>query len=173
MSHVTARNTGSGGRIRTERVRGSIRQEIAEMLLRQEIRDPRLAGFISITDVRLTPDLQYATVYFSVVDGELSALSFAKGGEGEEAVGSVAASVEAAGTRAKACQEALTHAAGFIRSQLGRRISFRHTPHLRFLPDNSMDYGMRMDRLLDSLHIPPPEAEESGPAPSIEKRSDR
>ncbi len=168
MSHTTAHNTGSGGRIRTERVRGSIRQEIADMLLRQELHDPRLVGFISITDVRLTPDLQYATVYFSVVERDVSVLLPAEGRvPGEEGMAVGAAVAEA---RAKACQQALTHAASFIRSQLGRRIALRHTPHLRFLPDNSLDYGMRMDRLLGSLHIPPAEADESKPVSPEEER---
>lgn len=170
MSHVTAHNTGSGGRIRTERVRGSIREEIAGMLLRQEIHDPRLVGFISITDVRLTPDLQYATVYFSVVEGDMSVLSPVK--DGAEAAESIVVGAEAVGARVKACQQALTHAAGFIRSQLGRRIQFRHTPHLRFLPDNSLDYGMRMDRLLNSLHIPPAETEEVSATQPTMKRAD-
>ncbi|MBF0399988.1 MAG: ribosome-binding factor A [Magnetococcales bacterium] len=160
MKQVTAHNTGSGGRIRTERVQGSIRQEIAEMLLRQEIHDPRLAGFISITDVRLSADLQHATVYFSVVEENMVELQPL----GEGAVVAEPPAVAAGPTgrtesRAEICQRALTHAAGFIRSQLGRRIQLRHIPHLRFLPDHSLEYGMRMDRLLGSLDIPPAETD--------------
>ncbi len=154
MKQGTAQRTGSGGRIRTERVRGCIRQEIADMLLRQEIHDPRLSGFISITDVELSRDLQYATVYFSLLEGNSPALSPVRvvtEGEG------VPLSPAAEGGRIAECQKALTHAAGFIRSQLGRRIQFRHTPHLRFLPDHSLDYGMRMNRLLGSIDIPPDE----------------
>ena len=123
--------------IRTERVRGHIRKEIAEMLLKQEIRDPRLTGFVSITDVRLSPDLQYATVYFSVVGGETVVT------QGED--GSV--------DHVQNCQEALSHAAGFIRGQLGRRIQLRHTPSLRFLPDNSLNYGRRIENLLKSVPV--------------------
>ncbi|MBF0460811.1 MAG: ribosome-binding factor A [Magnetococcales bacterium] len=156
MSHVAAQHTGSGGRIRTERVRGIIREEIAGMLLRQEIHDPRLSGFISITDVRLSADMNYATVYFSVVEESGPALSPPPVVAAEEGHQGPA---EAEGGRSRACQQALAHAAGFIRSQLGRRIQLRHTPHLRFLPDHSLDYGMRMDRLLGSLQIPPAETE--------------
>ncbi|MEO5338939.1 MAG: ribosome-binding factor A [Magnetococcus sp. MYC-9] len=153
---------GAGGRVRTERVRGAIRQEIAEMLLRQELRDPRLTGFISITEVRLSPDLQYATVYFSVVEEQGAALLPA----GEPAI-DTAQQPTLGVDRVRACQQALTHAAGFIRSQLGRRIQLRHIPHLRFLPDNSLEYGMRMNRLLGSLHIPPAEeGETSSPRPT-------
>ena len=150
MNHLPAKGAAPGGRIRTERVRGFIRQEIADMLLRQEIHDPRLSGLVSITDVEVSRDLQHATVYFSVVERDLSVLSPVPlpSPEGKTATG---------GELIRECQQALTHAAGFIRSQLGRRMRLRHTPHLRFLPDNSLDYGMRMNRLLDQLHIPPAE----------------
>ncbi|MBF0186077.1 MAG: 30S ribosome-binding factor RbfA [Magnetococcales bacterium] len=131
----------SGGRIRRERVAAAIRQEIADMLLRQEVHDPRLAGLITITDVNLSADLQHATVYFSLLAGE----------------GVDLATTEAKSLieeRLQSCQRVLSHAAGFMRSQLGKRLSLRHTPQLRFEPDTSLDYGMRMDRLLHSLHIP-------------------
>lgn len=145
MNPVSSGGPGSGGRIRTERVGGFIRQEIADMLLKQEVHDPRLGGFVSITDVQVSRDLQHATVYFSVVAQSPSVLSSIPDapGEGDEAV-----------TRA---QQALNHAAGFIRSQLGRRLHLRYTPHLRFVPDHSLEYGMRMNRLLNQLHIPPAE----------------
>ncbi|MBF0160924.1 MAG: ribosome-binding factor A [Magnetococcales bacterium] len=162
MKHMSASRTGSGGRIRTERVRASIRQEIADMLLRQEIHDPRLVGFISITDVRLSTDLQYATVYFSVVDKPGAAL---EGGNAEPESGSPLQPSAAERERLQVCQQALTHAAGFIRGQLGRRIQLRQTPHLRFLPDHSLDYGLRMNQLLGSLQIPPADEAESLPAP--------
>ena len=166
MKHRTTPRTGSGGRIRTERVRASIRQEIADMLLRQEIHDPRLVGFVSITDVRLSPDLHYATVYFSVVEERGAALA-AVDSNPDAAHASPAES-----ERLQSCQQALTHAAGFIRSQLGRRVQLRHTPHLRFLPDHSLDYGMRMNRLIGSLNIPPKEEEATPvlpPSPTKER----
>ncbi|WP_130473062.1 30S ribosome-binding factor RbfA [Candidatus Magnetaquicoccus inordinatus] len=144
MNRTMELTGGSGGRIRTERVAGSIRQEIAEMILRQEIHDPRLAGLLTITDVQLSADLQHATVFFSLLGGEAA---------GSEVTASEAkAAVE---ERMQSCQRVLTHAAGFIRSQLSKRLSLRHTPQLRFEPDTSLDYGMRMDRLLHSLQIPP------------------
>ncbi|MEO5364394.1 MAG: ribosome-binding factor A [Magnetococcus sp. DMHC-8] len=165
MTHWTAQHTGSsGGRIRTERVRGAIRQEIADMLLRQEIHDPRLTGFVSITDVQLSRDLQHATVYFSAVEGDatgLAAVSPAVPPPGD------VLPAGAGRDRVDLCQQVLTHAAGFIRSQLGRRLSLRHVPHLRFLPDHSLDDGMRMDRLLGSLHIPPADEEgDASPGPA-------
>jgi ribosome-binding factor A len=118
------------------------------MLLRQEIHDPRLTGLISITDVQLSADLQHATVYFSLLGAAGAAVA-----DGE----SKASVTE----RLQGCQRVLMHAAGFIRAQLGKRISLRHTPQLRFEPDTSMDYGMRMDRLLHTLQIPS-EVEDEG-----------
>lgn len=132
--------------VRAERVRGHIRREIAEMLLKQEIRDPRLTGFVSITDVQLSRDLQYATVYFSVMGHGTLGVQDAQDAQDEGAENPL-----------KNCQEALTHAAGFIRKQLGRRIRLRHTPALRFLPDESLNYGRRIENLLGSIPIPPEE----------------
>lgn len=130
--------------IRTERVRGHIRKEIAEMLLKQEVHDPRLKGVVSITDVRMSPDLQHATVYFSVMGHGVSAEQDEGDADGPTQV----------------CQRVLTHASGFIRTRLGRRLKLRHTPQLRFLPDDSMNYGRRIENLLDSL--PTPLGEEQG-----------
>ncbi|MBF0623731.1 MAG: 30S ribosome-binding factor RbfA [Magnetococcales bacterium] len=123
---------------RTNRIRSEIQREIALMLERGEVKDPRLSGLISISDVEVSRDLQYATVYMTVF-----------GGEGED----------------PGAQDLkiLNGAAGFIRSRLSRRLSMRQTPQLRFAIDGSFEYGSRMDRLLKSLNLPQtpsPEEEE-------------
>lgn len=117
--------------VRTDRVRGWIRKEIAAMLLRGEIHDPRLEGLVSITDVVTSRDFNYATVYFT---------SF-----GQDAAASL---------------ESLSRAAGFIRSQLGRRLKLRHIPELRFKVDDSQFKGERIQQILGSLEIPVPTEEE-------------
>ncbi|MBF0426016.1 MAG: 30S ribosome-binding factor RbfA [Magnetococcales bacterium] len=120
------------GIIRTERVRGEIRREIAAMLERGEVRDPRLTtGLVSISDVEVSRDLGYATVYFSVLGGD----------EGAD-IGA-----------------ALNHATGFLRSRLAHRLRMRQVPLLRFVKDGSFEYGHRIDALIASLHIPPEEPE--------------
>ncbi|MBF0445195.1 MAG: 30S ribosome-binding factor RbfA [Magnetococcales bacterium] len=112
--------------VRTDRASGLIRKEIALMLLGGEIHDPRLSGVVSITDVEMSRDLQYATVYFTMYGGEQ-----AEGLEG------------------------LKSSAGFIRRQLGRKLKMRRVPELRFKSDNSMVQGEKIDRLLNSIDIPP------------------
>ncbi|MBF0153548.1 MAG: 30S ribosome-binding factor RbfA [Magnetococcales bacterium] len=115
--------------VRTERVRVQIRREIADMLERGEVKDPRLTGLVSISDVEVSRDLSYATVYYSILGVDAT---------------------DAAG-------EALNHAAGFVRSRLARRLKIRQIPILRFTRDTSFEYGNQIDRLLQSLHIPPTE----------------
>jgi ribosome-binding factor A len=116
--------------VRTDRASGLIRKEIALMLLGGEIHDPRLGGVVSITDVEMSRDLQYATVYFTMY-----------GGDHEEGL------------------EGLKSSAGFIRRQLGRKLKMRRVPELRFKADHSMVQGEKIDRLLNSIDIPPPEDE--------------
>lgn len=125
--------------IRTERVGELIRQEVAAMLTRGEIKDWRLTGLLSVAAVEVTRDLQHATIFVSIMESDPA--------------------------KQEAAIAGLNHAAGFVRSQLGRRIQLRLTPTVRFVLDPSIEQGVRMDRLLASLHIPPAEdePEPSGP----------
>ncbi|MBF0370798.1 MAG: 30S ribosome-binding factor RbfA [Magnetococcales bacterium] len=116
--------------IRTDRVASLVRRELSDMLTREEIHDPQLKGMVSISEVEVSRDLQNATIYFSVM-----------------------------GAEALEVQGAFTRAAGFIRTQLGRRLKLRQTPKLRFEIDQSFEYGARMDRVINSLDIPPAEEE--------------
>ena len=101
------------------------------MLLAGDVHDPRLVGMISITDVEMSRDLQYATVFFTVY-----------GAPADEAfVG-------------------LSKAAGFIRRQLGRKLKMRRVPELRFKQDGSLAQGDKIERLLQKIYIPPAVKEE-------------
>lgn len=111
----------SGGRGRSVRVTEQVHHELAE-LVRGELKDPRV-GMVTITGVDLTVDYAYATVYFSVLPDDEATV---------------------AGTLA-----GLRHAAGFLRSQLGRRIRIHTTPELRFVHDRSTEHGIAMSRLID------------------------
>jgi ribosome-binding factor A len=108
--------------VRTDRASGLIRKEIALMLMAGEVHDPRLGGVVSITDVEMSKDLQYATVFFTIYGAEV-----------EDGL------------------EGLTQAAGFIRRQLGRRLKMRRVPELRFKPDNSLIQGAKIDSLLNKI----------------------
>jgi ribosome-binding factor A len=109
---------------RIQRLNGSIREELAD-LLRREMRDPRLATLISITEVETTNDLNTAKVYFSVL------------GTDEE-------SAEAL--------KALRHAAGYLRRELGTRMRVRHVPTLDFRLDPSIARGARVLQLLNEIN---------------------
>src|SRR5438067_2784256 len=120
-----------GGRVsetmtthRIQRLNGSIREELAN-LLRREMRDPRLATLISITEVETTNDLNTAKVYFSVL------------GTDEEAAEAL---------------KALRHAAGYLRRELGTRLRVRHVPTLDFRLDPSIARGARVLQLLSELN---------------------
>ncbi len=111
---------------RQERVAGEIRQEIGAMLA-GELKDPRLATFATVTEVRMTPDLKQAKVYVSVMGTEAEQAAAIKG---------------------------LTAAAGFIRRELSERLQLRRAPELLFLLDRSEEYGQHIDELLRRTKSP-------------------
>lgn len=107
-------------RIRPERVANLMKREIADILA-NELRDPRLGAMVSVTDVEVTPDLSFARVYVSVL---------AKDPAHDHTL------------------DGLARAAGFIRRALAPRLGLREVPELRFLLDESMEKGARVDELL-------------------------
>ena len=107
---------------RTQRLALQIKHEIGTMLFRG-VKDRRI-GLVTITGVDLSPDLRHAKVYFSTLGGD------------KERTESM---------------EALNHAAGWIRRELGQRIRMKFLPEIAFRPDTSQEYGDRIDRLLDEI----------------------
>lgn len=108
--------------MRVNRVAEQMKKELTDILSRK-VKDPRI-GFLTVTDVEVTGDLQQATVYITVLGGE------------EEREGTL---------------KALAKAKGFIRSELGSRIRLRKTPELLFEFDESVEYGNKIDTLLRQL----------------------
>ena len=105
---------------RRERLGDQLRVELAD-LIQREIRDPRI-GFVTVTEVRMSPDLTHARAYVSILgDDERTAESF----------------------------DALQRAGGFLRSQIGRRLKLRHVPELHFVLDETLDTSARIDSLLE------------------------
>jgi ribosome-binding factor A len=119
---------------RQRRVAQQIHRELGQLLLR-EVRDPRLAE-VTVTEVRITPDLLLARIYFSVL------------GEAEAEDAALAA---------------LERAGGFLRTQLAERLSLRFMPELTFMLDKSAEYGRRIEELLDQIAAekPPRDGTES------------
>lgn len=110
--------------IRTERIAEQIRGELAR-LLREETRDPRI-GLLTVTRVKVSPDLSEALVFWSPLDVS-----------GEADVEEVA--------------EGLLSASGHLRGQLARNLDLRRTPALRFRHDPSVEEGSRTLSLIRDL----------------------
>ena len=102
---------------RTHRVAGEIRKVLAD-LIRQELADPRI-GMVSITDVEVSRDLAHARIFVSAL--------------------------EMAGSDTATSVQALNHAAGLLRRQLGKQIRFRVLPRLKFIADDTNRDAVEME----------------------------
>lgn len=110
------------GELRIRKIQEFIKQEVSRIIL-QELKDPRL-GFVTVTDVRITGDLREATVYVSLF------------GSDEEKKNTLAA---------------LAKANGFIRSEVGKHLGIRYSPQIGFKEDQSLDYGMKIEKILHTI----------------------
>lgn len=110
------------GNMRVNRVAEQMKKEVSDIIA-HKIKDPRV-GFVTVTDVEVTGDLQQATVFISVLGDE---------------------------EQKEASLVGLEKAKGFIRSEIGKRIRLRKTPELFFEFDESIQYGNRIDELLMKL----------------------
>lgn len=124
---------------RQGRLGEEIRKIISQQLI-SGIKDPRLSGMISITSVDVTNDGSYATCYVSILGS----------GEGGTPTEEEKESVLAGFKSVK----------GLLRREIGHQVRLRHTPDLIFKIDNSMEYGMHIDRIIDTLDIRHDEEEE-------------
>ena len=106
---------------RSRRIAEQIQRELAE-LVRVELKDPRVAGLLTITDVEVSADQSHAKVFFTLLGDE---------------------------TRVKETTTGLTRAAGFLRTQLAQRMKLRTVPTLEFKYDASVERGMKLSRLID------------------------
>jgi len=104
---------------RAERLAEQIREEVS-LIIAGEVEDPRV-GVVTVTDVRLTPDLHYAKIYVSIIGTE---------------------------AEAQASLAALKHAAGFIRIQLGAVLRMKRTPELHFVRDEVTETAARIEAIL-------------------------
>lgn len=110
------------GETRARRIAELVKEEMARMLQRG-LKDPRV-GFVSITEVEVSPDLSHIKVFFSPY-GDESAKHQTMAG--------------------------LESARGYIRSELGRALGLRHTPELEFAADDSIERGARIISLLQEI----------------------
>ncbi len=110
--------------LRANRVGEQMKKELGDIIGRK-IKDPRI-GFVTVTDVSVSGDLQIAKVFISVLGDEEQRQNTLKG---------------------------LAKAKGFIRSEIGQRIRLRKTPEIQFEFDESIDYGNRIETLLHELNV--------------------
>lgn len=110
--------------VRGIRVADQIQRDLAEIVA-YELKDPRV-GMITVTEVQLTPDYAHAKVFFTMLSDDKEAIKNTVGG--------------------------LKQAAGFIRGQLGRRLSVHTLPELHFVHDTSTARGIELSKLIDEAN---------------------
>ncbi len=109
-------------KFRIDMISEEIRRE-ADKIIREDMHDPRLGGTYCITRAEVTRDLRYAKMYVSILEDD-----------------------KAAGVMA-----ALQSGAGFIRRELGHRLSLRYTPELQFVHDQNIAYGVHVASILRDI----------------------
>ena len=105
---------------RMRRVDEALREVLSDVLT-HEVKDPRV-GFVTVTDVKTSPDLSHARVYVSVL-GDAEAVS--------------------------ASLEGLRSAQGFLQGRIGGELRLKHTPTLTFFHDDTAERAQRLERLMD------------------------
>ena len=115
---------------RIGRINEEIQRELSTLI--RTVKDPRVTGMISITAVETTPDLRYAKIFVSVLD-KSDATQVVKG---------------------------LKSAAGYLRRSLGQALQLRYTPELTFVPDNSIEEGAHILKLLHEIESHTPQEED-------------
>lgn len=110
--------------IKNTRINGEVMKELS-IIIRQEIKDPRIHMMTSVTTVEVAPDLKTCKAYISVMGSE------------KEKSDTIAG---------------LRSAEGYIRRQLAKRLNLRNTPEIQFKLDESIEYGVNMSRLIREVN---------------------
>lgn len=110
--------------VKNTRVNGEVMRVLAEVI-RSEIKNPRINPMTSVVAVEVAPDLKTCKAWISVLGNEESQKDTLAG---------------------------LKSAEGYIRNQLARKINLRNTPEIRFIIDQSIEYGVNMSRMIDEVN---------------------
>lgn len=110
--------------IKNTRINGEVKRELSN-IIRGEIKDPRINPLTSVVEVEVAPDLKTAKAYISVLGDEQSQKDTLAG---------------------------LRSAEGYIRRALAKSINLRNTPEIRFVVDQSIEYGVNMSKLIDDVN---------------------
>lgn len=109
--------------VKNTRINGEVLKELSN-IIRSEIKDPRINPMTSVVAVEVAPDLKTCKAYISVLGDEKS--------QKDTIIG-------------------LKSAEGYIRRQLARTVNLRNTPEIRFILDQSIEYGINMSKLIDEV----------------------
>ena len=109
--------------VKNIRVNAEVMRELS-VIIREDIKDPRISPLTSVVAVEVTPDLKYARAYISVL------------GSPEEGKDTI---------------KGLKSAEGYIRRELARTLNLRNTPEIRFVLDQSIEYGVNMSKKIDEV----------------------
>lgn len=107
---------------RLERINEEYKKELSQ-IINYELKNPNATGLISVTKVKVTNDLKFAKVYVSILNAK----------------------------DLKQTLAALKKSAGFIRTELAKRVNLRNTPEIIFELDDSLEYGAKIDRILKEI----------------------
>ena len=118
--------------VKNIRVNGEVQRVLAE-IIRGEIKDPRISPWTSVVAVEVAPDLKSCKAWISVLGNEEVRENTLQG---------------------------LKSAEGFIRTQLAKKVNLRNTPQIFFVLDQSIEYGVRMSKLIDEVTKDMPEEQE-------------
>lgn len=111
--------------IKNTRINEEVKKALS-VIIRDDIKDPRIAPMTSVNRVMVAPDLKTAKIYISVLGTEKEISDTMAG---------------------------LASASGYIRKQLAADVNLRHTPELTFLHDDSIEYAIHISNLLDEMHL--------------------
>lgn len=109
--------------IKNTRINGEVQRELSNII--RNLKDPRVGIMTTVTAVEVAPDLKTCKAYISVLGDEEAKADTMAG---------------------------LKSAAGFIRRELARTVNLRNTPEIRFIMDESIEYGMKMSKIIDDLN---------------------
>lgn len=107
---------------RLNRINEELKKELSQ-IISYELKNPNVTGMISVTRAKITPDFKYAKVYVSILNSK----------------------------NVQKTMDGLKESAGFIRSQIAKRVNLRITPELVFELDDSLEYGEKIDSILKEL----------------------
>lgn len=109
--------------VKNTRINGEVLKELSN-IIRSEIKDPRINPMTSVVSVDVAPDLKTCKAYISVLGDEQSQKDTITG---------------------------LKSAEGYIRRELARTVNLRNTPEIKFILDQSIEYGINMSKLIDEV----------------------